>query len=1053
MAERQQGRQYKDIPITGKLITSVDPIKIQPDDLQTLTNLRPTDDSPKGVRGMTKINAEATAYLGLRTGYHFKKDQPSENHILVQTNDTVAPATASRLVKSDGTTSIPAQDTLTAFLTLDNNNPVNFSKAPDGCVAAFNGTKNYIWGGNESRCYGFIRYDADNADTTYDYTDVINNTLTDALNVATMATIGGGLDADVKLLYHLDNAKTDSSGNGHDLSDAGGAPTFSTTTKKMGTHAAQFNGASYYSLADHADTDMSGGIWTVDAWVYVTDLSTIRGIFGQLTDANNYIGLFINTNGTVNLKLYTVGAEKLGSGSGLITPINAITVNQWYHVEAGGDNTNYYIFVNGVLLATEAVADNPLDYTGLTVFGYNPYAVASMVGYMDEIRLTVGACRHTASFTPPISPYSASATCSVYIASTRPLQGLKMYVGTANATAATVAGNYWNGAWTALSNVVDNTDIVATKTLSGTGTITWDDTSSDAKVKIINNQQYYWYQIVFTGIDATTTVYYCTLNAKIQAIKDIWDGNPRIALSMMTYTTSYSDYTLAVYQNDYDSGDTGTFVNVSDMTTAQHFIVGFAERTMGIYFYFAEAWVNTTASTVCTIYYWNGSAWVTVGALNDGTSQAGISFSRSGIISWDAPTSSSEFQWTPNNGVPMYYYKVLFNQTIDNTDSKIYIDYITGIPAQSNINSYKFPLFWRNMLLLCGDQSGRKNMIRYTVPDSNCVLNGTGSGEIPIDGDDELMAGATLFTRFGGDIYDSAVLCKRGQTFILGIDENGYITVDTVSSNKGCVAPYTMKLCDIGFDIASNIRKHIIVWLSSSGLMVFDGVSIGTISDYFDNIFDPLDTDYINTTYIDDSTGEYDPVNHEYILMWPSGATPTWKETHYRLKQQAPFYVDRGTGKSLRCVFPVEDSNGNKYMYGGTNDGFIERLEYGQTMDGNGIAYTFRMADINLSGSVLQKTRVTGIQLIGKSKTAATAITAKHYVDGITTGTSYSTTISQIDAAHRIFRAWIDCNGLNDAIFHSTEFTITTTAENRGFEPLMVSYEYELSGDVRSKGG
>ncbi len=260
-------KKYLSIPLNGKLITAVDGIKLEQNDFQTLTNLRPSDDAPKGIRGMTKINASATDYKGIKTGYHFKKDQPTENHIIVQTNDISAPATASRLVKSDGTTSIPAQDTFSTFLELANNNLGFFSNAPAACVAFCNGDENYIWGGNESHCYGFIVYDADNPDTTYDYTDVINNTLTDDQNVATMITTGGGLDSDVKLLYHFDNAKTDASGNSHDLTDAGGTVTFSDTTKKMGTHSAYFNGVWSYTLAAHADTDMSGGIWTVDTWV------------------------------------------------------------------------------------------------------------------------------------------------------------------------------------------------------------------------------------------------------------------------------------------------------------------------------------------------------------------------------------------------------------------------------------------------------------------------------------------------------------------------------------------------------------------------------------------------------------------------------------------------------------------------------------------------------------------------------------------------------------------------------------------------------------------
>lgn len=1049
-------KQYLDIPLNGKLITAVDPIKIQPNDFQQLINLRPTDDTPKGVRGMTKINASATNYLGVRTGYHFKKDQPSENHILVQTNDTVTPFTASRLIKSDNSTSIPAQDTFSTFLALGNNNPAYFSKAPDGCVAVCNSTKNYIWGGDESRCYGFMVFDPDNTTNVFDYTDVVNNTLTDSLNVATLTPVGGGIDTNTKILLHFENNGTDSSGNSHTFTAQNGA-TYGTTYKKFGSYGGILDGVNYYwSCGDSPDFDCSGGKWSADMQVNVTSLSANRGLFSHDTNTTDYLYCYVNTAGAIVLSIYAGGVEVVN----VTSANNVITLSNWHHIEVSENDNDYYIFVNGAQVGYGSDAQRPANYSSAFVVGacYNDSGSITilMAGYMDEFRLSVGAARHITGFSPPISAYSASAIANIYLASTRPLKGCKMYPGTANAAVASApTGTYWNGSWAALTTVDDNTDLVATKTLSGPGTITWDDTQSDAKVSIINNQQYYWYKLAFTGIDATTTIYHCTLDAAIQPIKDIWDGTYRTCLSMLTYQTSYEDHTLEIYKNDYYASDSSTYVNISDMTAIQFFVGGFSERTMALYIGLAGGYANTTAATTCTIYYWNGSGWATVGTLNDGTSQTGISFSRSGIISWDAPTASGEFTWTPNNGVPLYYYKVAFDKTIDNTDSKIYINIIAGIPAQSQIGSYKFPLFWQNRVWLCGNQSGRKNMARYSSMDTSHVFNGLDSGEIPVDGDDELMAGATLFTRFGGDIYDSAILCKRGQTFLLEEDTSSGSSsykVKTVSTNKGCIAPYTMRLCDIGFDIAQNIRKHILVWLSDSGLMVFDGVSMGTVSDYFDNVFDPLDTDYINRTYIDDAYGEYDPTQQEYILCVPMGSTPTWKEIHYRLKQQAPFYVDRGTGKALRCAFQVEDSNGTKYVYGGTNDGFIERLEFGTTMDTNGIGYTIWPADFDPTKTALRRSRIHGIQFIGKTKSVTTQnVAATHYVDGETSGTalSPSPTIDPTSAGYRIFRRYFPTNGVTkDGVFHSTKFTITTTDENRGFEPLLLSYIWSDEGEV-----
>lgn len=1053
-----EGNKTLHIPLTGKLITSIDPVLLTTGDFQQLINLRPTDGTPQGVRGMTKINAAATSYLGLRTGYHFKKDQPVENHILVQTNDLTAPATASRLVKSDTTNPIPGTDTLTAFKTLDNNNPCYMSKAPQGALAICNSTKNYIWEGNEGHCYGFVVFDPDNPDTLYDYTDVINNTLTDSANVATMITCGGGIDANTKVLLTAENGSgdaTDTSGNSHTFSKGSGV-TYTTTNKRFGSYAFSFDGTSnaYLKCSDHADYNLSGGVWTIDTWIRCTNYaSSKRGIYMTCNDTDNQFYLYITQSGKVHFIIETGDAIKVA----MITEEDTIKLSTWQHIEVGEDGDEYYLFVDGILRAQATSTDRPLNYTREVEIGRwddDSNKGDYFIGQMDEIRLTVGAIRHTSSFSPMSSAYSSSVISNLFIASTRPLYGFKPYIGTVNASAAIVTGEYWNGSWTAVSNLVDGTSSGG-KTLAVTGAISWDDTVSDAKVKIINNQQYYWYKFAFTGVDATTTVYYCTLLSNIQEIKDIWDSSLRACLSGLSYSSSYSDYTLNFLKNDYYSLDTGSYVNIDNMLTSHALYFGFIERTMGIYFSFAEGYANITAGTICTIYYWNGSAWTTVGTLSDGTSQGGISFSRSGVISWDAPSSSLEYQWTPNNGTPLYYYKVVFSKTLDGPSSsdKVYLNYVAGIPAQSAINPYKFPLFWKNRLLLCGSQTGRKNMVRYSATDTNCVFNGLDSYEIPIDGDDELVAGATLFTRIGGDVYDSAILCKRNQTILLDVDPNdeSQFKASIISSNKGCVAPYTMKMCDVGFDVAPNIRKHIIVFLSSMGLMMFDGVSVGNISEYFENIFDPLDSEYINLTYINQSYGEYDPVNHEYVLIVPVGATPTWKEIHYRLKKQVPFHVSRGA-KYLRCLFQVEDSNGSKYMYGGTNDGYVERLEYGTTFDGVSIPYTFWISDVCPTKDPMKLSKIQGIQIIGKSKTTTTEnITATHYVDGISSGQTLtaSPVISQNDSTHRIFRRYFPTKSLIKAgIWQSTKFTITTNNENRGMEPIMVSYFYTEEAPV-----
>jgi hypothetical protein len=117
---------------------------------------------------MTRINQSALPYITLVNGFHFLKDQPSESHVFVQATSS----SLSRLYKSDNTAVVPNNDTFSNVATLENNNPVFFSDAPNGAMVACNGASNRIWEGKEGRCSSFIVYDP-NGTFWYDYTEII----------------------------------------------------------------------------------------------------------------------------------------------------------------------------------------------------------------------------------------------------------------------------------------------------------------------------------------------------------------------------------------------------------------------------------------------------------------------------------------------------------------------------------------------------------------------------------------------------------------------------------------------------------------------------------------------------------------------------------------------------------------------------------------------------------------------------------------------------------------------------------------------------------------
>ena len=249
MADRE--KKYKEIPLTGRWITAVDPAAIDVN-FQTLTNLRYTDNGIRGIAGMSKINTTPLpSYPKIRNIFQFRKHYPSlESHVLVQAYNSGE--TESKLFEI--TAAPPAQGNFGSALHTDapGADGGRFDIAPDGALAYCNGKETLVWGGNEFRCSKFIHYEPSGT-FKYDYTDRITNSLSSAGNVVNLAEVPAGIDSDVMLLLHLNNNVTDSSPTTpHTVTNNN--VTFSTSPVLFGSHCAAFNGTTaYLSVPDNAD--------------------------------------------------------------------------------------------------------------------------------------------------------------------------------------------------------------------------------------------------------------------------------------------------------------------------------------------------------------------------------------------------------------------------------------------------------------------------------------------------------------------------------------------------------------------------------------------------------------------------------------------------------------------------------------------------------------------------------------------------------------------------------------------------------------------------------
>ena len=220
----------------------------------------------------------------------------------------------------------------------------------------------------------------------------------------------GGDDDYTKLLIHADGSNGSTSFHDECKNPVSGRTiaspglTVSTSQYKFGTGSAYFPGSgNYFALNDNEDWNFSGGLWTFDAWIRVSDLSGERTIFSQRTDADNNMKGAVSTNGSLIFVVKKNGSVviNLASNAGAIVP------NNWYHVAFVENNDNYNIYLNGTLASSTNSSTRMDNYTGYFVIGYNDVGNTNpFSGYMDEIRVSKGVARWTdTSFTSPSIAY------------------------------------------------------------------------------------------------------------------------------------------------------------------------------------------------------------------------------------------------------------------------------------------------------------------------------------------------------------------------------------------------------------------------------------------------------------------------------------------------------------------------------------------------------------------------------------------------------------------------------------------------------------------------
>lgn len=239
-------------------------------------------------------------------------------------------------------------------------------------------------------------------------------------------TLEAGNDSFTKILLHLDGTDTSTTiidsnagGSAHTWTASGNAQ-LDTAQVKFGSTSLLGDGTGdFVSTPDHADFTLGSGDFTVDCWFNNTAASgTNRLLCGQadsaLTDSLTSWRISRTSTNEMRGRLCQGGVATIVTSTTQFT--NSLNTG-WHHIAFVRTGNTLKLFVDGVQEGGD------VSFTGSVTDSSENVAVGGIgssgvewVGWIDEVRLSVGTARWTANFTPPTRAYFTSAEVAPHFA-------------------------------------------------------------------------------------------------------------------------------------------------------------------------------------------------------------------------------------------------------------------------------------------------------------------------------------------------------------------------------------------------------------------------------------------------------------------------------------------------------------------------------------------------------------------------------------------------------------------------------------------------------------
>jgi hypothetical protein len=534
-----------------------------------------------------------------------------------------------------------------------------------------------------------------------------------------------------------------------------------------------------------------------------------------------------------------------------------------------------------------------------------------------------------ATTTADLAALGTNATDCIIICCPVVPDRVKLTIGTKNTTASNAAVNYFNGSWTAVTALSDGTVSDATKTISGTGTMSWTQ-PTDAIANYMFGKSGFWLKITFSAaLSAGTTVSACTYGAGFQPIQNVWDGTRQSVIESRFFDNSLGTYATYSYASIAIGGMVGS-ETVPDYLYFNSFdnIIAFYTDPTSV--------PSTTASTaISEVATWTGTAWTAVTNLVDGSS----GFTKPGWTTFTKSTAAQKLQF---QGANYYSYWFRVAITTGKTLSVSTVVSLYTMPAfdiNDNFTVGQCSIAWKHRAVYA---SPTDQFLYVTAQNQPMVLNGSDFAVLePGDGrsnkpvamrlfKNELMVWQeergpdggcfTLFEGYTPETFGKLLLSAK----LGALNNQSAEVVENIVVSEG-----------------QDVQvKTVVFVLSHYGVYMSDGMNCTFVSDDIRNYFDPHKTECIRRGYENEMYLFYDASEGILRLGLVSGGSATTCNIFpvYDLIDQK-WTFDK-YAKNMSYMAEVEAGSGDVSVLqvcGGVDDGRIYQMNNGTTDDGTAI--------------------------------------------------------------------------------------------------------------------